>query len=282
MQSKLISHNSLGFKEFLFIDDVKSYRGPQHHDFFEIQIYLKPVGMMRINEKEYDICRGDIVLLYMFETHYLLDHILTEGDRYCVVLDAKFILNSSSADTNLINLFSKDNINNPVKRISDFDLNILVNIIRRYLAITQEPGSDLLEKAVMYEFLAKLFRMLYDQKAEEKLAKSSISQILMVIEYINANLDKPLSLDELANEVHFSKFYLCRQFKKHTNLTLNQYITNKRINQAKLLLLSKYPFKYVSTRVGFNYYSQFFKIFKRIEGISPSEYIKKHELSERS
>lgn len=270
----------MGFKEFLFIDRAKAFHGPQYHDFFEIQVYLKPVGTMRINESDYAIARGDIVLINMFETHYLLDHTLVDEDRFCIVIDANFFLNVCTIGTNLLNLFSKENIHNPVKRINENDLNILVEIINRYRAIIHEPGSDLLEKSVLFEFLARLYRMFYDKTAEEKITKSNIPQILMIIKYINDNLDKTLSLDELADEVHFSKYYLCRQFKKYTNSTINQYIINKRIHKAKLLLLSKIPIKQVFSQVGFNYYSQFYKTFKRLEKTSPSDYLRKHEISD--
>ncbi len=282
MKAILISHNFIGFKEFLFIDKANAYHGPQYHDFFEIQVYLKPVGKMQVNNTDYDIRRGDIVLINMFEPHCLLDHTLVDEDRFCIVIDADFFLNVCTIGTNLLNLFSEENYNHPVKRINDIDLNILVNIIKRYRAIVQEPGSDLLERAVLYEFLAKLYRMFYDKTTEEKIAKSTIPQILMIIKYINANLEKPLTLDELAAEVHFSKYYLCRQFKKYTNFTLNQYIISKRIHKAKLLLVSNLPIKQVSSMVGFNYYSQFYKTFKRLEKISPSEYYKKHILTEQN
>lgn len=91
--------------------------------------------------------------------------------------------------------------------------------------------------------------------------------------YIEENQAEDLSLTTVARSVNTSTFYFCKMFKKATGLTFTEYLGRVRVEKAKALLLSPHArVSEVAFEVGFQSLSQFNRVFKRIAGLSPSEY----------
>ena len=71
--------------------------------------------------------------------------------------------------------------------------------------------------------------------------------------------------------------YVCSIFKSETKQTVNQYLTAYRIQKAKQLLQdSRYRVVDIMLRVGFNNANYFSKVFRKLEGCTPSEYREKY------
>jgi AraC-like DNA-binding protein len=100
------------------------------------------------------------------------------------------------------------------------------------------------------------------------------SQIIkMAIEYIRKNIDSDLGLDVIASAINISPYELSRKFNKETKNTITNYINILRINEAiHLFENSDLPITEVAFMVGFNDSNYFAKVFKKITGVSPSEY----------
>lgn len=99
-------------------------------------------------------------------------------------------------------------------------------------------------------------------------------KICLAIQYINANLENPkLSVSEIAGYVHFRDTYLISQFKKKTGTTINKYIIDARMKQAKYLLKStNYTERDIAVQVGYTDLSYFIKSFRKYSGMTPAEY----------
>jgi AraC-like DNA-binding protein/ligand-binding sensor protein len=94
--------------------------------------------------------------------------------------------------------------------------------------------------------------------------------------YITDHQAEELSLKEVARAVNTSAFYFCKMFKQATGLTFTDYLARVRVEKVKNLLLN--PHKRVSEaafEAGFQSLSQFNRVFKKIEGTSPSDYREK-------
>lgn len=88
--------------------------------------------------------------------------------------------------------------------------------------------------------------------------------------------DPDMSIKSIAEHLFLSPNYLSLQFKKETNMTINQYITDYRMEKAKELLTNKhYKLYEVATQVGFQDANYFTKIFKKVTGKTPSEFKEK-------
>ena len=91
--------------------------------------------------------------------------------------------------------------------------------------------------------------------------------------YIATHQGEELSLKEVARAVNTSAFYFCKMFKQAVGLTFTDYLARVRVEKVKNLLLN--PHKRVSEaafEAGFQSLSQFNRVFKKIEGLSPSDY----------
>lgn len=101
-----------------------------------------------------------------------------------------------------------------------------------------------------------------------------ISRINKTFDYIDSNLDKPLTLEELASVASFSRFHFSRIFHSIVGETPFQFIQRVRIEKAAMLLLTnrKMNISDIATKCGFSDLSVFSRNFKSCFGVSPTSY----------
>lgn len=101
-------------------------------------------------------------------------------------------------------------------------------------------------------------------------------QVVRVQEFICRNLDKRLSLNEVASVFNFSSNYLSQLFAQWGESGFVEFVTATRVNAAKDLMASTDLKIYeISERVGFESPFYFSKVFKKVEGVSPREYMQR-------
>lgn len=97
--------------------------------------------------------------------------------------------------------------------------------------------------------------------------------VAIVENYITLNYTKPLSLQELAELVHFSSSYLSRIFHQTKGVTIRAYINQIRLGQAvELLKNTNKPIQEIASDCGFSNVSHFNRVFKQQTGNSPLEF----------
>ena len=130
--------------------------------------------------------------------------------------------------------------------------------------------------AYLYQFLIELHRVVNLQNGSQDGQK--LNQLQPVIDYIDKNFRKELTLVELADLIDLSPQYLCRLFKECLSLRPFEYLARKRIQQAKLLLLEdKLNINEIAAEVGYNDCSYFCAVFKKHEMLSPAEFRSLHK-----
>ena len=92
-----------------------------------------------------------------------------------------------------------------------------------------------------------------------------------VLRYINENLDKSISLDDIAGSMFISKYYMSHIFKKEMGISVGEMVLLKKMQYADYLLEQGISTKRVCEMIGFSSYSAFFRIYKRINGHTPQE-----------
>lgn len=92
--------------------------------------------------------------------------------------------------------------------------------------------------------------------------------------YIEQNLSSPITLQSTCTAMGISQTYMSRIFRRHTTHSFNEYLTARRIERAKQLILSQpeLPLKAVAELVGFKSQFYFSKVFRAVEGIPPSQF----------
>lgn len=94
--------------------------------------------------------------------------------------------------------------------------------------------------------------------------------------YIQMNYRKEISLDEIANHISISSYYLSRIFSKSEGMTYKDYLIKLRMEKAKQLIMEgKKTIKEISIEVGYTDQNYFSKAFKKYTSKSPKEFSKK-------
>lgn len=134
-----------------------------------------------------------------------------------------------------------------------------------------QPGIDLSVKGLLESFALQL-----GDEANRSLvaADAEYPQVIQdVIVYVTERLMGKITLDEAAEAVGLCPFQLCRIFKKHTGVTMTEYVNRLRVERARQRLED--PARQVSeiaSEVGFSSLSQFNRNFLKFAGESPSEF----------
>lgn len=95
-----------------------------------------------------------------------------------------------------------------------------------------------------------------------------------VIQYVEENSRKPLTLNTLSTEFHVSKSYMSRLFKKYANKSFNDYLTGCRLNKARKLFEDnpELLIKDVAALVGIPDQFYFSRLFRSVVGKTPTQY----------
>ena len=104
--------------------------------------------------------------------------------------------------------------------------------------------------------------------------KEYISRINRVIDYIKANIDQDLSLEQLASVANFFKFYFHRLFKSVSGETLNNYVSRTRIETSAFLLIyhKDKPITSIAYDAGFSSPAVYARAFKARYNLTPSQW----------
>ncbi|WP_187274103.1 AraC family transcriptional regulator [Paenibacillus sp. N3.4] len=106
-----------------------------------------------------------------------------------------------------------------------------------------------------------------------------INKLVDTIKYIDANLDKDMTIHELSQTAHFHPNYFIRIFKTHLGVSPMKYIYDRRLEKAKgMLSNSLMTINEVAQMTGFHDASHFSTSFKKHVGISPSEFRHQHSM----
>lgn len=94
-----------------------------------------------------------------------------------------------------------------------------------------------------------------------------------IMQYINANYNKKITLDDIAAKVYLSRSYISTMFKEKKGESLFSYVNKVRVEKSKILLLNgAISLANVSEMCGFENQSYFTKVFKSTVGVSPKKY----------
>lgn len=157
-----------------------------------------------------------------------------------------------------------------------------IEIINLFYKAFEEPykneaGWHKISSAAISEIFTMLKReIMMDENS--MLGNKNKELIEQVLGYINEKYRSTIILRDLCKIAHMSPDYLCKLFKRYVGLSPQKYLVRYRIMQAKNYLHDKKSkVEWVATYCGFKDIYSFSKVFKKYEGISPSQY--KHTIS---
>ncbi len=97
--------------------------------------------------------------------------------------------------------------------------------------------------------------------------------------YIDRHFKENVSLEQLAKLSHFNKYYLVHAFSRQYGVSPINYLILKRIEESKRLLIdTDHSLSQITNILGFSSLSYFSQSFRKLEGVSPMEYRKRHRI----
>ena len=152
-----------------------------------------------------------------------------------------------------------------------------VGVIFRYLCSKGMTAEKLYLESLANLLAVHLLKNYLNHKLRVPSLERGLSpkKLDSVLQYIEANLDRKITLLELANIAGVGKFYFCRLFKSSLGLTPYQYVIQQRIARAKKLLqYSNIPICDIALDCGFSSQSHLAKHFRSTVKASPMNYRK--------
>ncbi len=249
------------------------------HESHELCFFYRGDITFFIEGNVYQVRPGDILIIANTELHRAVVRPETSYERTVIHFKTRYLTGFQPDDFDLLNFVTKRMIGHQ-NRIdsSQIDTSRVYALLDQIGDIIEEgrPECDLMVKTVFVELLVEVRRTYNDNWGSVTTPTQTDIKIKEILKYINDNLASKITLESLKAEFFISKYYLCHVFKKTTGFTVMEYLTNKRIMQAKQLLIDGSTAADACFDTGFGDYSNFYKVFKRATGKSPQRFAKEH------
>lgn len=218
---------------------------------------------------------GDIFLIPPGEIHSLFAP--PTGERLILLFDYSLINNLMGMDTLMHALhpfviITKENAPELQKKLQAY----LLEIQSEYNS--NSPYAEASIYSLLIRFFVELGRTKIDGATHFPNITSNkqqeyVEKFMFICNHISEHCAEDLPVEDVAALAGFSKFHFLRLFKQFSGTTYNDYLTNKRIQNAeKLLIHPGLSITEIALKSGFNSLSTFNRIFKTHKSCSPSEY----------
>jgi AraC-type DNA-binding domain-containing proteins len=137
--------------------------------------------------------------------------------------------------------------------------------------LTDQLVCDGTLSAAQTEAFTDALEMVYNLYANEDFSPDDA--ISETKDFIESQPESNITLDTLSEKIFVSKYYLVREFKKNVGLSPHRFQIQNRIRKSQHLLQNGAGLTETALAMGFYDQSHFIKYFKKIVGITPSEYI---------
>lgn len=251
--------------------DAFTHRHHAHTDRVEIIQVLQGEGQVLIRDTLYPMTPGAMYLIDGTETH------VTAPVNPETYMRSKLMLSREA----LIRISGSMNLNALIGRL-------FFQNSGTYCPLGEEKAR---EADALFKFICRAhageapekdfsmwsrFFALMSIAAEGRPAAQTGNELMdQILAFINAHICERLTLDEISRNVHIDKYYMCHYFRNKTNMTVMDYISDRRINMARRLLAdSGLTVTEIAAKCGYSGVSYFTQAFKSILKMTPTGYRK--------
>lgn len=266
-------------RSVLLYDNTEDEEYPVHwHNSIEMIMPLTNDFEVECGGTEYHLSERDILIIPAGTLHHLKAR---TGRRLILLMDNR----AFSGNPALTELYSV--ISEPLLINSDYDKEFhrsMEQIMQDiYVLYANFSGVD--EVYIYIKVLSLLAKVKEHQLSRVRYDDGGqyADKFRMVLKYIEQNYMNHITLDELAALAGYSPFHFSRIFKKYSSTTFINYLNNCRVKAAELLLPEDgCSITDIAMQVGFASLTTFNRVFKSINGCTPSEYKKLYKTSQTS
>lgn len=234
------------------------------HESYELYYFAGGSGIYRVEGMPYPLECGDILIMRPAEAHYIEISGAEPYTRFAIHFKAE-LFSHIDPGGKLLAPFNSRRIGTFNRyRAENFKSDAYSVFIKNIM--TDSPDRRVQTITNLLPLLNEI-SFAFGSVTETEINKSLDSRI---ISYINRHLADDITLDDICDRFYISKTHLCRIFKKATASTVGEYITVKRLVNARRLILSGTPPTKAYLQCGFRDYSVFYRAYKKKYGVPPS------------
>ncbi len=240
--------------------------------------FIRGEGEIKIEGKQYKIEDGDLILLKPSELYHCVVKDGTYHERLVLYFNRNLLINFGNSGNNFFDPFYKrmDGFENKISKAIIEKQKIDVNVLELLELIKKTNEADkIVSVCKVIEILAKLRTVISENLSEGGLEIKESHLINNLIAYINQNFNRDISLDEISKEFYIDKFYISRLFKEQVGVTIWNYVIFRRLTAFNDLICADTSIEDAYLRVGFQNYSNFFRLYKKHMNMTPSQFKKK-------
>ena len=228
------------------------------HDHYELLYLVHGNINYTVESETKKLGAGEIVLMAPGMLHFGIVDPSTPYERYVLKFPAKLLpefLLKEIEDLKFCGIIAK--------------VRELFEELDAIYASFNDEERNLLMITTLFRILVRVYKN-ETHATDEQIHNNAI--IAEVTDYINANINRPITLADICRDLHFSKSYISSEFSKEMNTPVMTYIKHKKIIAAhRKITEGKTKLVEVAEEFGFPEYSTFYRNYKKIIGYPPLE-----------
>ena len=261
------------YRLFHLCDTAGQEKDYHFHEFEKVIVLLSGRVQYEVETSTYDLRPWDILLVRHHAIHKANIDVSEPYERIILYIDAKYV-QRAAPDDRLLTCFDRTDAPGmhclrPDERLRE---PLRATLSRMEEALDDDGfGADILRNTLLLQLLVFVNRLIPESPARTRRPNVYDEKIEKTLSYINENLDRELTVEQLAERIYLSRYHFMRLFKEQTGSTVHAYIRRKRLLRAAKLIRSGVPVSRVAAETGYADYSAFYRAFRDCFGASPSD-----------
>lgn len=219
------------------------------HYFYEIIFFVKGSVNYTVESETYKLNEGDVVVIPPGRYHFATVDLSVPYERYVLKFPESFVPECVRSRLAKDSCFYQN-----CKKFGGM-FNQLDSYIESY-------SDEELYSLFSYE-AGKIMIMLCHNDTSTDIGKNN-EFIKRIIDYVDANITQPITMQTLADAFMYSKSFISIEFKKYMQIPIMQYVRSKKIMAAYQMILSGAKKSEVAEKFGFETYSTFYRAYKKL------------------
>lgn len=257
-------------------DNILGYIPLHWHEELQFMVVIEGAIRIRVNQKQLILSAGEGLFINANLLHTSSSHECENSKFICFDIDKSFFsLNGFLTEKYMDLLLDDEHL--PYFKFSpaiDWQNDLITLLNGMYKEHSKkEYGYELLFMSSLLKVSYLMVSNISSDRIVPRLSGNEHKRIKTLITYIHSHYNEKVTLDDIALSANISRSECCRFFKKMTQLTPIEYLTNYRINQSIYLLKnSDHTITEIASEVGFSSSSYFINKFKQHTAYTPKEF----------
>lgn len=240
---------------------------PHLHSQYEIYYNISGAKGFMIGGEVYECSKRNLILIPKVQTHKV---VVKQNEPYerCIINIDEYVVELISAmcEEGCIEWIRSDAA---MVDLSEEEHGEFMSLVHEYNRLENEKDS-LLAFSKLLEMMSFLKRMFEKPHKQKRMEHDMISHTDLVLKCVEQSFRR-VSVGEIAKEIYVNEDHMNRVFKEETGITIKQYLTLRKIAEAKKHLYLGKSVKEACILSGFGNYANFLRTFKKYEGYSPGK-----------